>query len=738
MLESDSDGAQRQNLSKPSRCHSTTSAENVLLKKMEAVRNRLRTELSLTEFRRLSQVFQYVEPKVWIGGSRLPKCQIKLYLGPMVAWPDCTAEHVRLFTLVESETRHLEGSEKISPSLLDKCWDANPFFAWRKLHEIVMKIHEALAASPSVTSQFNLRKSCTVGKVERYGCWVGEDCWYSDISDVEGLASWKPLLIAVRGGHFAHLFRESMRDGKEEGAYKSFTMKEIKNLVTELYSEMVVNGAEYAFIVPQRAFLFLRLQNDNTGTILYHFSEVPVASGELIESLFCQTHVSQILGFALRALSQDDCIKDQKWRFDRIQRQKMSAVKTGDDLDFSGISKPIIKKDEQSQEQHVTAGDDNSQPLPSFAVKMNVWKNSEYCTMKCLRGLMNDEHLDRLCPNYAAHQQDSADGNKHPTMPEELLSRVNEQIQHDMGTYFQPLGLEGNVGKLFRIKFVQLGYTFVAKGVTEDLEGSLRNEHAAYERMQSMQGKTIPVCLGFLESERPYILDSENFMRSFLLLSWSGDTLNDDDNAILKVRHKKALKRAARQMERHGVKLNRYYQFPREVHWRNVLWSEERKEIVIIDFEKAVIRSLSPDVLDQLLDRWPSVKAELDVEDFEQRKADFDDEEISIPKLERSLGSASLHRDWFKVEEETGRNDAGQVVRSSNKNGKEDTGAEMSIPMRVRSQFPNWFDGMKAAEDAYGRNGRSKRKRDADGLEAEENDERSDKPNKKRLKIREQ
>ncbi|CAK7243651.1 MAG: hypothetical protein STHCBS139747_005177 [Sporothrix thermara] len=158
-----------------------------------------------------------------------------------------------------------------------------------------------------------------------------------------------------------------------------------------------------------------------------------------------------------------------------------------------------------------------------------------YCTQGCLRSLTQDGPLDPRCPNVALHAggqtlrgdaRDEPVVGKHPITAHKLQELIRQQLlrapEYDAECLYGA-GFGGAIGHLFKLSATGYGYTFVAKAVQRQHRRRLRHEARIYAEMQVHQGRLIPVCLGLIGLAAPYPLQ-EHFrvVTHMLLLSYSG------------------------------------------------------------------------------------------------------------------------------------------------------------------------------------------------------------------------
>lgn len=98
---------------------------------------------------------------------------------------------------------------------------------------------------------------------------------------------------------------------------------------------------------------------------------------------------------------------------------------------------------------------------------------------------------------------------------------IEEQLQRPERNYnggFKSLDQSGWAGALFRLELLSHGYTFVGKGTVEPLVPVLEFEADMYKRMNTIQGKAIPVYLGSVDLTSAFHLTSRTAIVYLMLL----------------------------------------------------------------------------------------------------------------------------------------------------------------------------------------------------------------------------
>ncbi|XXG96952.1 hypothetical protein Hte_003243 [Hypoxylon texense] len=208
-------------------------------------------------------------------------------------------------------------------------------------------------------------------------------------------------------------------------------------------------------------------------------------------------------------------------------------------------------------------------------------ENGDYCTQRCLLGLVNGTPLDERCPNAALHRRVEA-GKHHPISHAEFVRLTYDQLETSLDDGVVPLYLEGARGVLFRITLLAYGYTFVGKGTIEVFIPTLQHEEAMYKHLEQNQGLDIPVYLGSVDlrsMNKIYYYDFRVYIVYIVLMSWGGVAI-DSSVDMDKVRG------CLRAIHNNGVA-------HRDVRRWNVLSDPRTDRVMVVDFERASLAELA-------------------------------------------------------------------------------------------------------------------------------------------------
>lgn len=434
-----------------------------------------------------------------------------------------------------------------------------------------------------------------------------------------------PELVA--GLHEIDLARDVI--DQEGDSFEFHATRLVAAVITQVFSYMIDSGVQYGYICTGEAFVFLHIPTD--PTVVQYFLCVPNQDVQADDE--CRLHrtaIGQVLAFTLQALAADapsqewhDTARDlSTWKIEYLDvlrdipetvRKEPPASnyrpsnwkpypRTHNTRSRArcqpGLSTPKRSSSEGS-------GSDEESPSPSTTAavrsrssrgqgkkhqptggreKTQSSRDSRkhrqtirpYCTMSCIRGIINREPLDKGCPNLQDHLQHSSD-QRHSMGPQEFTRRLHHQLVRNRNEGFEPLHVCGRTGYLVKATMLPHGYTVVIKATTAEKQRLLQTEVDNYRHLRSLQGQQIPVCLGAFKPRVTYWYHGE-LMAHMMILSWSGTRLqrvvNDDNSGFFEKERKKALA----VLRSHGVVHS-------DSEWRNMLWDDLSGRMVIIDLE---------------------------------------------------------------------------------------------------------------------------------------------------------
>lgn len=242
-----------------------------------------------------------------------------------------------------------------------------------------------------------------------------------------------------------------------------------------------------------------------------------------------------------------------------------------------------LDRDIRARAQSDWKEDNNTRPASTSGTKKAT--ESQYCTHKCLLGLITQDVLDENCPNIDLHRG-AADvpDDRHPIDHATLLYGLREQLKKSLYQTLIPLGKEGAVGAIFRVTLHPYGYTFIGKGTVDEHVEEVVHEPDVYEHLEAIQGVHVPVFLGdidLVEFNGRYLYDFDKTLTYFLFMSWGGRSLNSPTVTYTEDMFR-AMVKALMAVYELGV-------IHRDMRKANVLWDDSKGQLMLIDFERSLL-----------------------------------------------------------------------------------------------------------------------------------------------------
>ena len=260
------------------------------------------------------------------------------------------------------------------------------------------------------------------------------------------------------------------------------------------------------------------------------------------------------------------------------QQSRSSGAKQGQQSRSSGA-----KQGQQSRSSGAEQGQQSrsSGKTPSYTMKEE--NRNPYCTQRCLQGLTQGGPLDLSCPNVSKHCHEGHQGDRHQLSCEQFRLLLEQQLRRCYGADFRELGLQGARGALFKVTLTSHAYTVVAKGTVGRYVQYLRHEADVYRRLVAIQGVHVPVFLGSLDLDYAFYCNWGIQITHMMFLSWAGESLYGNTLTLAEKQTRASeITRAVTAVHEAGI-------LHRDVRMPNVLWNDELKQPMLIDFERAII-----------------------------------------------------------------------------------------------------------------------------------------------------
>lgn len=435
-----------------------------------------------------------------------------------------------------------------------------------------------------------------------------------------------PELVA--GLHQIDLARDVI--DQEGDTFEFYATRLVAAVVTQIFSYMIDSGVRYGYICTGEAFVFLHIPKDDP-TVVQYFLCIPNQDVQADDELrLHRTAIGQVLAFTLQALAADapsqewhdeahklttweveylDVLREipetlrkdppasnyrpSHWKRDPKIHNTRSRARCQPDASTPKHSSTEGSGSEEESHSPSTAaasrsrssrGRGNNRKSPRGSGRTRTDRDNKqtsrkdgqstrpYCTIACIRGIVNRDSLDKKCPNWKLH------GNLcHSIGPQEFTRQLHRQLARDRDFGFEQLHVCGRTGYLMKATLLSRGYTVIIKATTVEKQHRLQAEVDNYRHLRNLQGQQIPVCLGAFTPRVSYWYHGE-LMERMMILSWSGrriqHVINDENSSFFHQEREKALAI----LRSHGVVHG-------DSEWRNMLWDDLSGCLTVIDLE---------------------------------------------------------------------------------------------------------------------------------------------------------
>ncbi|KAG5756711.1 hypothetical protein H9Q70_000689 [Fusarium xylarioides] len=427
-----------------------------------------------------------------------------------------------------------------------------------------------------------------------------------------------------------------------DGLFRYHAERLTASAITQTYHYMIESGLEYGNLTIGEATVFLKIDWNEPETLLYHLAEPKYEVSAHPDSFHICTAVGQYLAFTLIALGSPG---EQHEHGQEERQRAMNNLKTwAEDFETTlrsipenersasseyspdyepttyseferspclprrrrrRVAEPQIDETPSRRDDRREPSDDESTrppdtPTPAGRSTGQASRQSQrlanrsrgdshqqgrqYCTQKCLLGLVRGGSLDPRCPNIALHCSNRPTQACHPVSHSKWLALLQEQLKRSLDEGITRLRQGGSRGVLFKVTLLAYGYTFLSKGTVRAFVSDLTHEAAVYDRLSPLQGRNVPVFLGAIDLRsinKVYYYFHRVYVVHMTLLSWGGDGLIDawESSDAPKNLEKMAIA-SLRATHQDGV-------IHRDVRLENMLFNREVNTVMMIDFERA-------------------------------------------------------------------------------------------------------------------------------------------------------
>ncbi|KAJ5584704.1 uncharacterized protein N7459_004504 [Penicillium hispanicum] len=460
---------------------------------------------------------------------------------------------------------------------------------------------------------------------------------------IEYKAPHKVSLAHIRAGLQDMDLDEVLRLQEDESP-EDICRRTMAAVITQTFSYMIHGGLEYGFVCTGEAYIFLRVPDNDPSTIYYYLSVPEEDVGPTTgwtddpnsDNRLHLTALGQVLAFTLLALRVP--VRDMAWTswaanklqtwemiYDdlleeiaekdipasdfkpstrsRLEYCRVSPVKTrsrpavvaacnpsrdsrlsspDDTGDGFDPDTPSRRRPRESRLLHPSASSSSSTIQKSQGSR-SKGKSRQYCTQKCLLGLVREGELDWKCPNVSEHGID-----RHRLNRTTLIRLLNKQLSSDILRPDTKLGCEslhvhGSRGALFKITLWSHGYTFMGKGSPMDFVDGLKHEELVYSRLTPIQGTFVPVLLGSMRLRRPFSYDGIAEIVHLMCVGFAGRTLAQQ-HALDRCQ---MIQRAEISLQAiHSLGVLHSDPIP-----SNMTWNEHDRCVMFIDFERSMLQN---------------------------------------------------------------------------------------------------------------------------------------------------
>ncbi|KND87193.1 hypothetical protein TOPH_08162 [Tolypocladium ophioglossoides CBS 100239] len=242
--------------------------------------------------------------------------------------------------------------------------------------------------------------------------------------------------------------------------------------------------------------------------------------------------------------------------------------------------------------------DSGSDTISREEMAQSPHEDLEYCTQKCLLGLLRGSPVDLDCPNLMLHNHRSCErggsnassraSKRHPISHDSFLKLLSDQLKETLDYGITSLDITGARGALFKVTLLTYGYTFISKGTVEALIPYLRYEAVVYKRLEPIQGIAVPVFLGAIDLrplDRTYYYDIRVDIVHLSFLSWGGVDLREAQDLTYPGGSLEEM--ALKSME----KVHRQGVVHKDARRENLLFNPQTQGVMVIDFERSLLPS---------------------------------------------------------------------------------------------------------------------------------------------------
>ncbi|PNY21914.1 Uncharacterized protein TCAP_07188 [Tolypocladium capitatum] len=368
--------------------------------------------------------------------------------------------------------------------------------------------------------------------------------------------------------------------------------------LTQVFNYMVWYGVAYGYVAAGKSLVFLHFDRAEPQTLYYHLcvpdEEVGEASAGDWAGPLSYTAVAQLASFCLLSL-RSEALKGDSLDA-ALQKAKKELATWGEPYEDAAH---LLEAESANSPSASSSPDTDSSVFRSKATPAGreypLRSKSSCKAAAVLPGDSDDDEQDRperhLCRTWTR-----TDANERKEGPSSGSNKDNDSETSDSAPTKQYctqaclLGLKtggdldgncpnfGAIGLLFKLELAPYGYTFVGKGTLSGYLRRLEHESRVYARLDRLQGKVVPVYLGIVQLARGYVLPGGARVVDMMLMSWGGEEALDVGAPDLTAE----VRRSSQAVWAEGV-------YHGDERGPNLLWNDERRRVMLIDFDRATL-----------------------------------------------------------------------------------------------------------------------------------------------------
>ncbi len=442
--------------------------------------------------------------------------------------------------------------------------------------------------------------------------------------------------------------KKMIRCNEIDGSQNHFR-RLIVAVITQVFFYMIRAELKYEYVCINEAFIFLRML-DNSKTVYYFLfvSESDVkettemTSNANEQNQLHLTAMRQVLTFILQALKRSsrsqswqinvmtrlkiwkmiydellnkifiDDISSSKYRSSRQSiflrvssirlRSKAASIVSSScrssadehhysDNEFDSDSDTSSRTYRQRSTQILTQAL-NSISKTSFDQSFRFeGKNVQYCTQKCLRELMKEDSLDKMCSNALNHEE-----SHHQIDKSTFLNLIRQQLFKSLNIDCKFIDLHEARKALFIVRLTSHRYILTAKCIIIDFVAHLKRKVIIYERLRSIHETHMSMYLGNVDLDHSYVYDDIAEIVHMMFIDFEEQFISRHINSVNSVQ-------IIEQFERLIQTIHQLRVLHRDIMSRNILWNAKLDQMMIIDFDRAKIQK-SRAILDVISSNW--------------------------------------------------------------------------------------------------------------------------------------